>query len=84
MATSISSIYFCFFITTLIVSHNHGTEGSPTGAPSQACSDMTPGHGVPVQNGTCPYVTTATVHFIRSHYEEYFMLKLKLTADARI
>ena len=55
------SLGLFYVVLFLVLPNNHGIEGSPTGAPAQACSDMTPGHGFPVQTGPCPYVTTATV-----------------------
>jgi len=52
-----------FFVALLLLHNNHGTEGTPTGAAPEACSDMTPGHGYPVQNSSCPYATIPSVLF---------------------
>ena len=61
MATSIFHLLITVFL--VILHFNYGIEGSPTGAPAQACSDMTPGHGFPAQTGLCPYATIPTVYF---------------------
>jgi len=71
---SLSLFYVVLF---LVLPNNHGIEGTPTGAAPAACSDMTPGHGFPIQTGPCPYVTTATVLFFKKLFKviQTFLLR---------
>lgn len=51
------------FVALLICSW---ADGSPTGAPTEACSSLTPGHGFAPQGSYSPYITipSKVFHFL--------------------
>ena len=55
-ASSFISLYLLF-----VVFIGKQVNGSPAGAPLEACNTMTPNHGVPPQTSPSPYVTIPTV-----------------------
>lgn len=57
---SIASSFISLYLL-LTLSIGNQVSGTPNGAPPEACSSMTPEHGLPPQSSPSPYVTIPTV-----------------------
>ena len=57
-------VFFVVGLICLVLGQSYLSDAISTGAPLEACTDLTPGHSVEAQTGASPYLISVPSYYI--------------------